>query len=102
MPSIIDRAIAPAHLFNIPQLDFSEDLFQERVSIPWIRIGAWSTKSPRDTHGVEDEVMRQSVLLPVRGFAKASDKLESIGNVLHVIGKPSGVFSQLSGREQGR
>jgi hypothetical protein len=102
MPPIIDRAIAPTHLFNIPQLDFSEDLFQERVSIPWIRLGAWSTKSPRDKHGVENEVMRQSVLLPVRGFAKAFDKLESIGNVLHGIGKPSGVVRQQSGRKQYR
>lgn len=102
MPAIINRSAVPSHLFDMPQLDFSEDLFQDRIPTPWIRLGAWSTKSPRDKRGVEDEVMRQSVLLPLRGFAKAFEKLESIGNVLHGIGRPGGSIRQLGRRKQYR
>ncbi len=31
LTTIISREIAPAHLFNIPELDFSEDLFASEV-----------------------------------------------------------------------
>src|SRR5713101_4773288 len=90
MTAILSRNDAPTHLSSIPELDFSGDIFAERLAGPWVRLGAWTTTSPRDERGVEDEAMRQSILLAPEGFASLFDKLESVGNVLHNLGKPGG------------
>lgn len=94
MAVIINRGDAPGHLFNVPELDFSGDLFVERSAGPWVKLGAWTTTSRRDDRGVEDEVMRQSVLLPPEGFAAIFHKLESVGNVFNSLGKPGGVVHE--------
>jgi hypothetical protein len=67
--ALLKRKDAPAHLFNIPELDFSTDLFAERTSALWFRLGVRTKISRRDHRGFEDEVMRQSILLPPKGFA---------------------------------
>jgi hypothetical protein len=86
--AIINRNDAPSHLFNIPELDFSGDLFAERLGGPWFRLGAWTISRRRDERGVEDVVSRQSLLLASEYFAEVFDKLESIGNVIGNLGKP--------------
>lgn len=86
--AIVNRDDAPSHLFSIPELDFSGDLFAERVGGPWFRLGAWTITPHRDERGVEDVVSRQSLLLAPEHFADIFDKLESVGNVIGDLGKP--------------
>lgn len=88
MTTVIKREDAPSHLFRIPDLDFSEDLFAEPLVGTWFRLGARTIKSPRDEKGVEDFVERQSLLLAPECFAEIFDRLESIGNVIGDLGKP--------------
>ena len=100
MTAILNRDDAPSHLSSISELDFSGDLFAERVTGPWFRLGAWTTTSTRDARHVEDEVMRQSLLLLPDGFAAVFDKLESVGNVLHGLGKPAGSVHSGDGEKE--
>jgi hypothetical protein len=95
--AIINKDDAPSHLFGVPELDFSGDLFSERLAAGWFSLGARSTGSRRDERRVENEVCRQSILLPPGGFATIFGKLKSIGNVLTGLGKPSGLMRQESG-----
>ncbi|MEE9288386.1 MAG: hypothetical protein V3U69_02225, partial [Bacteroidota bacterium] len=90
MAAIINRNDAPSHLFNIPELDFSGDLFAERLGGPWFRLGAWTIIPRRDERGVDDVVSRQSLLLASERFAEVFDNLESVGNVIGDLGKPKG------------
>lgn len=90
MSTIIDQDSAPGHLSAIPELDFSSDLFAERVYGPWFRLGARTVTGHRDERGVEDVLSRQSILIPVGSFGNLFDKLESIGNVIHNLGKAQG------------
>ena len=100
--TIFNRNDAPSHLFSIPELDFSEDLFAERLGGPWFRLGAWTVDRRRDERGVEDEVSRQSILLTSEGFESVFDKLESVGNVIGNLGKPvSSVFNYGTGKLYG-
>ncbi|MEN6428774.1 MAG: hypothetical protein ABFE13_25785 [Phycisphaerales bacterium] len=88
MPTIINRDEVPDHLFNIPELDFSTDLFAQRPDGPWFRLGAWTIASQCDTRDVVDVVDRQSLLLAPGRFGEVFDDLGSIGNVIHDMGKP--------------
>ncbi len=90
MAAIINRDDVPAHLFNIRELDFSDDLFAEPVAGQWFRLAARTVTSRRSERGVEDEVFRQSVLLEPHAFVAVFDNLESVGNVLNNLGKPGG------------
>lgn len=100
MAAIVNRDDTPSHLFSIPELDFSGDLFAERVGGPWFRLGAWTITPRRDERGVEDVVSRQSLLLAPEHFADIFDKLESVGNVIGDLGKPGGsVFHAAEQRE---
>ena len=90
MGTLLDRTDAPSHLFDIPELDFSKDLFVEPLAGGWFRLGAWTITPRRDERGVEDVISRQSLLVAHASFAKMFDRLESIGNVLHDLGKPGG------------
>ncbi len=64
MAVIIDRDDVPNHLFRIPELDFSGDLFAERLAAGgWVRLGARNIASRRDERRVEEEVCQQSILL---------------------------------------
>lgn len=100
MTAIINRDDAPDHLFNIPQLDFSNDLFIERLAGSWFRLGAWTIAHPRDERNVEEEVFRQSLLLPLQGFAQIFAKLESIGNVIGHMGEPRGSVLNTAGDKE--
>lgn len=100
MTVILNRNHAPSHLSSISELDFSRTLFSERLTGPWFRLGAWTITSARDARGVEDEVVRQSLLLTPEAFAAIFDKLESIGNVFHSLGKPGGSVHDLSGAKE--
>src|SRR5260221_1119749 len=97
MPVVMNRKKAPNHLFNIPELDVSDDLFAERLSGPWLRLAAWTSDRRRDKSGVEEEISRQSFLLKPEQFAAIYTKLESVGNVIHGMGQPGG--SVLTGTE---
>ena len=88
--AIIDRDDAPGHLFNIPELDFSGDLFAERVGGPWFRLAARTITLHRNERGVEDVVSRQSLLLAPEHFGDIFEKLESVGNIIGNLGKPGG------------
>jgi hypothetical protein len=88
--AIINRNDAPSHLFNIPELDFSGDLFAERLGGPWFRLGARTITRRHDERGVEDGVSRQSLLLASEYFAEVFDNLEFVGNVIGDLGKPTG------------
>src|SRR5262249_5273483 len=90
MARIFSRDSAPSHLFNIRELDFSGDLFAERISSQWFRLGAWTIGSGLVRPNLEDVTSRQSILMPVGGFIQLFDELESIGNDLHGLGKPHG------------
>jgi hypothetical protein len=98
--TILRQNEVPAHLFNIPELDFSADLFAERCTALWFRLGAWTKISHRDHRGIEDEVMRQSVLLPPTGFTAVFDRFDSVGEVFQDLGKPSNMIigDQTGGR----
>ncbi len=100
MTAIFNRYDAPAHLFNVPQLDFSNDLFAERLAGPWFRLGVWTVAHPRDERNVEEEVFRQSLLLSPQGFAEVFAKLESIGNVIGHLGEPGGSVFNRDGNEE--
>ena len=87
---ILNRSDAPSHLLGIPELDFSMDLFAERLSGPWFRLGAWTIIPHCDERDVEDVLSRQSLLLAPGCFTDIFDSLESIGNVIRSLGKPGG------------
>lgn len=91
MSTIINLDDAPRHLFSVPELDFSEDLFAERTGGPWLRLGAWTVTRRRDARNVEEEVFRQSLILAPESFANIFDRLDSVGNVIGHLGKPGGV-----------
>jgi hypothetical protein len=88
---IFNRNEAPAHLLAIHELDFSDDLFAERVEGIWFRLGAYTLEEIRDQNRVEEAIFRQTVLLAPEGFAAVFDKLESVGNVFSHLGNPGGV-----------
>ena len=90
MATVINRNDVPSHLFSIPELDFSDDLFSEPLSGPWFRLGAWTIKSSRDDRGVENVVERQSFLLSPQSFGEIFSGLECVGNVIHNLGRPHG------------
>jgi hypothetical protein len=94
MTTVIKREDAPNHLFSIPDLDFSEDLFTERLGGIWFRLGARTIDRTRDGKGVEDFTQRQSFLLAPECFAEIFDRLESIGNVINGLGKPTSSILQ--------
>ena len=39
---LINRNDVASHLFGIPGLDLSDDLFVERLAGPWFRLGTWT------------------------------------------------------------
>src|ERR1044071_3550697 len=86
MSTIISPDDAPRHLFSVPELDFSEDLFAERAGGPWFRLGAWTVTRRRDARNVEEEVFRQILILASESFANTFDELESVGNVIGHLG----------------
>ena len=100
MAAIFDRRVFPAHLFTAPELDFSEDLFAERAVGPWFRLGAWTVTSVRDDRNVEDEVFRQTLLLPPDGFSALFDKLDSVGNVIGHLGRAGGFVTHSDQQKQ--
>src|SRR5258708_40145037 len=102
MARVFDRNDAPTHLFNIAELDFSADLFAERLAGPWFRLGAWTTTPSRDERGVEDVASRQSLLLAPEGFGAVFDKLESVGNVIHNLGSPGGSVRDRGNKKEYR
>jgi hypothetical protein len=88
MTTLVNRDNAPTHLFNIPELDFSEDLFSDPLGSMWFRLGVRTIKSHRSEKGVEDFIERQSFLLAPECFTMIFDRLVSIGNVIGDLGKP--------------
>ena len=100
MALTFNRDDLPTHLFSVPELDFSEDLFVDRLSGLWFRLGALTSKHQHNDQDVEDFIQRQSMLLPPDGFTEIFDKLESIGNVIHNLGIPGGVVRHDGDRKE--
>ena len=96
---IFNRRDFPSHLFEIPELDFSEDILVERLSGLWFRLGAWTIQPQRDIRGVENVIERQTIMLSPGQFSDIYDKLESVGNVIDGLGKPGGSV-QSDGKEK--
>lgn len=94
MTPIIDPKKVPSHVFNIRELDFSDDLFADSIASPWVRLAARTVESRMEGR-VRDEIFRQSLLIAPEDFTTAFDKLECIGNVLHNLGTP---LASLCGR----
>jgi hypothetical protein len=86
---MIDRNLAPDHLFAIPELDFSSDVFGVPLDDPWFRLGLWTSSRTRAIGRVEDVVERQSLLIPSESFPRLYDHLGPIGNTLSGLGKPT-------------
>jgi hypothetical protein len=97
--AVIKRGSAPVHLFSISELDFSEDLFADRVTTPWFRLGALTITPRRDERGVEDVISRQTLLLCPGQFATVFGHLESVGNVIGDLGKPCGSVRHMGDRK---
>ncbi|HHN47055.1 MAG TPA: hypothetical protein ENN09_06395, partial [Planctomycetes bacterium] len=100
MASIVNRDAAPAHLFNISELDFSDDLFAERAGGLWFRLGAWTIEPQYDERGVEDVVRRDSILLKQQEFEHIYDSLGPICNMLINLGEPSNRISNSGGKKE--
>lgn len=99
MSAIFTRENLPDHLSAVHELDFSGDLLAGRFAGPWTRIGVWTQHTAIDEHGIEDDVLRQSLLIPSDAFPQLFDKLDSVGNVLHGLGEPGGIVTE-SGRQK--
>lgn len=70
------------------------DLLADRIDGPWFRLGARTHGVTPDARRVKDEMFRETLLLAPGTFANAFPRLDSIGNVLHTLGKPSGSLRQ--------
>jgi hypothetical protein len=91
--AIIDPKNVPDHLFSIPELDFSEDLFAEPLSGMWFRLGARTLAAHRDERGVESQILRASIALPPEHFAELFDSFDAVGHIFNQLGKPGGVIN---------
>jgi hypothetical protein len=100
MSTIFSLNELPNHLFSVPELDFSGDLLADRLGSLWFRLGAWSIAARRDERNVEEEIMRQSLLIDSQGFVELFDRLDAIGNVIGSLGKPGGAILH-SGQQKG-
>ena len=100
MTEIFHKHDLPDHLFNIPDLDFHEDLFVNRLSSPWFRLGAWTIRSRCNDRGVESVIERQSIMLTPGNFSEVYDKLGSVGNVLRDPGNPGGSTRYRGGQKE--
>ena len=100
MSLIFNRADLPEHLFSIPELDFSDDLFIDRLSGLWFRLGAVTLNPQPNDQGVDDLIQRQSMLISSVGFAEIYDELESVGNVIHNLGLPTGNVLHVGDRKE--
>jgi hypothetical protein len=99
---MLDRNSTPSHLFDIPELDFSDDLFSDRLAGPWFRLAARTTNRKRNKKGVDEEISRRCFLVSSDGFAVLYEKLNSNGNVMRGMGKPGGAVSHIEGEKQYR
>lgn len=94
MTGIFNRGDLPDDLSSVSELDFTADLLADSVDGPWFRLGARTDGATPDARRVKDETLRESLLLPPGAFVKVFSKLDSVGNVLASLGKPSGSLRQ--------
>lgn len=92
MTLILKKEDVPAHVTSIYELDFSGDFFVDRLAGPWLRLGAWNRNPPVNKQNIQDEIMRQSVLVPPDAFASLYEKLDSVGHAFHDLDKPGGTI----------
>lgn len=90
MTQLFDPTIIPQHLSSVPSLSFVEELVADPLRDQWFRLAAWTIESKIDAQGVEDVVLRKSLLLSPSDFARIAPSLESVGNVIGNLGKPGG------------
>ena len=102
MTEIFHKGDLPDHLFNIPDLDFHEDLFVNRLSSPWFRLGACTLRSRCNDRGVESVIERQSIMLTPGNFSEVYDELVSVGDVLRNLGNPGGSIRFVGDRKSIR
>lgn len=74
---IISRDGAPPHLFAVPELDFSADLFAEPLKDHWFRLAAITRGNDADARGIRDVTERQSFLVEPAAYQTIDEKLGS-------------------------
>jgi hypothetical protein len=92
MAPFFNRNDVPGHLFSIPELNFSDDLFAEPLSGTWFRLGARTLASFRDERGVENQLLRASIVLPPGKFEELFASFDAVGHIFNQLGKPGGVI----------
>ena len=102
MNALFDKNEFPAHVFANLALDFSGDLLINPTGDSWFRLACHRLQRSRDSRNIEEEVFRQSLLIPTRSFRTLFPRLESIGNALGSLGTPGGSLSHRSGQKKYR
>jgi len=92
----------PRHVFLIPALSFEAELNERQLGENWFKLGEWSHGYETDRNRLQRTLMRQSLLIPKAAFPKVFDQLESVGNVLHSMGKAGGSLSSSGGVKRYR
>jgi hypothetical protein len=90
---------APSHLFSIAELDHSKALSSRLYDGVWFRLATWTHGYTHDSLGIETTISRQSSLLAPNSFAEVFPHLDSIGDVLFNMGRPSGSIRNTTGEE---
>ncbi|MDE2826823.1 MAG: hypothetical protein OXL40_05865 [Bacteroidota bacterium] len=90
MAPIFERRGLPDHLFQIPCLDFQEDICADRLGGQWFRLGACTIDPQRDNEGVEEAIERRSLLLEPEDFSEIYDGLDYVPSVVGALGRPGG------------
>ncbi|MYD19081.1 MAG: hypothetical protein F4X05_05475, partial [Rhodothermaceae bacterium] len=90
MDTLFTKDDFPRHLFIIPSLDFSDDLFEHRIGGLWFRLAVCTIDSQSDNEALQPVVRRESMLLEPGCFADIYDEIGWIPNVLDGLGEPSG------------
>src|SRR5215475_4769533 len=97
---IVSRENAPPHLFSIPELDFSSDLFVEPLGEHWFRLAAITRGNDVDLRGVRDVIERQSFLLEPGAFQEVEGKLGASTSPIGGMGRPGENIKNLHSAEE--
>jgi len=89
METLFARDDFPNHLFSIPGLDFSNDLFGIRIDGLWFRIGMFADTTQHSDEVKQTVIQRQSMLLKLDCLEEIYDEIHWIPNTLCDLGKPN-------------
>jgi hypothetical protein len=95
MTSNINRKDVPSHLFSIPELDLSADIFLPYLVGQWFQLGIETIIPARDEKRVEESVSRKCFLISPNKLEVLYERLTGCG--LHALGSSAGSTSDTSG-----